>query len=226
MCFTRAARPRPPRSSRSFCDLPLLCLRSHAPHNPVVRLFGLVDLFYSPPPLPQKKNTTAKTVEGTFRLSYGGTPMGLLSGEDYLAGGRQMEQFGFAKVFGADKEEMVTFLNKNSKHHIPNYNSLVSCAQSTGCPYAWKTDPELKGKNTTVVSVRLCGRAGRKRARVGGRAGSHHDGAKPLSFRPQARPFHVSLSSLLHPTGHYNAAWLVDRPLPRPRHGLLVPRAD
>ena len=93
-------------------------------------------------------------MEGTFRLSYGGTPMGLLSGDDYLAGGRQMEEFGFAKVFGADKEAMVAFLNENSKHHIPSYNSLLSCAQSTGCPYAWKTDPELKGKNTTVVSVR------------------------------------------------------------------------
>lgn len=92
-------------------------------------------------------------VAGTFRLSYGGTSMGLLSGADYMAGGKQMEEFGFAKVFGADKTALVDFINVNSKHHIPSYDVLLECAQSTSCPYAWKTDPALKGKNVTVASV-------------------------------------------------------------------------
>jgi hypothetical protein len=89
----------------------------------------------------------------TYEMSFAGTPHGQLTGEEYLAGGKQMEQFGFAKTFGNDTSAALEFINEKTSGSFPSWNALQSCAHDLECADAWATDSRLIGHNATLVSV-------------------------------------------------------------------------
>ncbi len=87
------------------------------------------------------------------RASFGATARGMLSGEQYAAGGRQMEACGFAKVFGNRVESAVEYVNGLTGQGFASFKAFEECAHDMNCEEAFGSDIELVGKNVTITSV-------------------------------------------------------------------------
>jgi len=87
------------------------------------------------------------------RMSFAGTPLGMLSAEQYLEGGQQMAKFGFAKAFGNDTTSALAFVNSRSGWSFESWAAVEACGRAPECHAAFQSDPELVGHNATLASV-------------------------------------------------------------------------
>ena len=87
------------------------------------------------------------------RMSFAGTPRGMLTAEQYLEGGKQMAKFGYAKAFGNDTAGALAFVNSLSGWSFKSWAAVEACGRSPQCHAAFQSDPELIGHNATLASV-------------------------------------------------------------------------